>query len=118
MDVARGMQARYAFAGEINKLFGQVDLLLTPAAPEPTPTWDELDALGDDAAAVLDRVGRYTLPFNASRHPTISLPSGFDASGLPLGIQLIAPHLAEPLLCRAGHAFQQVTGFHTVHPAL
>jgi amidase len=118
MDVARAVQARYAFAGEMTKLFDRVDLLLTPAAPAPTPTWDELDALGDDAGAVLDRVGRYTLPFNVSRHPTLSLPSGFASSGLPMGVQLIAAHLAEPLLCRAGHAFQQATGFHTAHPDL
>jgi amidase len=67
---------------------------------------------------VLDRVGRYTFPFNVSGNPTLSLPSGFAPTGLPLGIQLIGPHRSEALLCRAGHAFQQATGFHVVHPRL
>jgi amidase len=67
---------------------------------------------------VLDRVGRFTLPFNATGSPTLSLPSGFAPSGLPLGIQLIGPHLSEALLCRAGHAFQMATDHHTRHPAL
>jgi Asp-tRNA(Asn)/Glu-tRNA(Gln) amidotransferase A subunit family amidase len=50
--------------------------------------------------------------------PTISLPSGFDPSGLPLGVQLIGPHLSEATLCRAGDAFQRITDFHISHPVL
>jgi amidase len=116
--LARAVHARAALRGEMGRLFQGIDLLLTPAAPRPTPTWDELEALGDDMAAVVDRVARYTAPFNASGNPTLSLPSGFSRSGLPLGVQLVGPDLGEALLCRAGHAFQQVTGFHTRHPEL
>jgi amidase len=53
-----------------------------------------------------------------SGSPTLSLPCGVDRNGLPLGLQLVGPHLSEALLCRAGHAFQQATGFHTAHPVL
>jgi amidase len=118
MDVARATHARVAFAGNLRKVFEDVDLLLFPAAPAPTPTWSELEALGGDAMAVLDRIGRYTLPFNVSGSPTLSLPSGFTDEGLPLGVQLVAPHLGESLLTRAGCAFQRVTPFHTAHPVL
>jgi amidase len=118
VDVARAVHGRAAFSGAVRKLFGEVDLLITPAAPAPTPTWDELDALNGELGAVLDRIGRYTLPFNATGSPTLSLPSGFAPSGLPLGIQLIGPHLGEALLCRAGHAFQMATDHHTRHPVL
>jgi amidase len=118
VDVARAVHGRAAFSGEVRKLFRDVDLLITPAAPAPTPTWDELDALNGELGAVLDRIGRYTLPFNATGSPTLSLPSGFAPNGLPLGIQLIGPHLGELLLCRAGHAFQTVTDHHTRHPDL
>jgi amidase len=117
-DIARALHSRAAFSGALRKLFDDVDLLLTPAAPAPTPTWNEIEALADDLGAVLDRVGRYTFPFNVSGNPTLSLPSGFAPTGLPLGIQLIGPHRSEALLCRAGHAFQQATGFHVVHPRL
>jgi amidase len=118
VDVARAVHGRAAFSGEVRKLFRDVDLLITPGAPAPTPTWDELDALSGEMGAVLDRVARYTLPFNATGSPTLSLPSGFAPSGLPLGIQLIGPHLGEALLCRAGHAFQMATAHHTQHPRL
>jgi amidase len=117
-DVARSVHSRAAFSGALRKLFDDVDLLLTPASPAPTPTWNEIEALSGDLGAVLDRVGRYTFPFNVSGNPTISLPSGFAPAGLPLGIQLVGLHQSEALLCRAGHAFQQATGFHCVHPRL
>jgi amidase len=118
MDVARATHARAAFAGALRKVFDEVDLLLLPAAPAPTPTWDELEDLGGDVIAVLDRVGRFTFPFNVSGSPTLSLPSGFTGEGLPLGLQLVGPHLGEALLTTAGCAFQRVTDFHTVHPDL
>lgn len=118
LPVARGLHARTAFQGRLARLFRDVDLIITPAAPAPTPTWDELEALGDDSAAVINRVARFTAPFNVTGSPTLSLPSGFSAAGLPLGVQLVGRHQDEALLCRAGHAFQQATGFHTVHPEL
>jgi len=118
MDIARCVHARAAFTGEMRKQFDDVDLLLTPGAPSPTLTWDEVEALSADQPALMDRIARYTLPFNVTGNPTLSLPSGLAPTGLPLGIQLIAPHLGEPLLFRAGCAFQQVTAHHTLHPPL
>ena len=93
-------------------------MLLVPAAPGPTPRCEELDAMQGDAGALMDRISRYTMPFNVSGSPTLSLPCGFDCNGMPLGLQLVGPHLSEALLCRAGHAFQQATDFHTAHPVL
>jgi amidase len=61
---------------------------------------------------------RFTSPFNLSGSPTISLPAGFGMQGLPIGIQLAGPWLAEPTLIRAGVAFQKATDFHLRHPAL
>jgi amidase len=118
VDVARAVHARAAFIGQMREVFEGVDLLLLPAAPYPTPSWAEIEALQSDVGAVMDRVGRYTMPFNATGAPTLSLPCGFTGEGLPLGLQLVGPHLGEDLLTRAGHAFQQATAFHTVHPSL
>jgi amidase len=117
-DLVRATHARIRFNGALRKLFDAVDLLLLPAAPTTTPTWSELEAIREDLGAVMDRIGRHTVPFNVSGSPTLSLPSGFTLGGLPMGIQLIGPHLGEALLCQAGHHFQQVTDFHTAHPEL
>jgi amidase len=118
IDVARAVQARTVWNGRLSRLFDEIDILLVPAAPGPTPSCEELDALQGDAAALMDRISRYTMPFNVSGSPTLSLPCGVDRNGLPLGLQLVGPHLSEALLCRAGHAFQQATDFHTAHPVL
>jgi amidase len=59
---------------------------------------------------------RYTAPFDMSGHPTITLPAGFTVSGLPVAVQLVAGHLREDLLVRAGRAFQRQTDWHRRHP--
>jgi amidase len=53
-----------------------------------------------------------------SGSPTITMPCGFTDGGMPIGFQLVGPHLAEDVLLRAGHAFQQATDWHTRHPTL
>ncbi len=59
---------------------------------------------------------KFTLPFNLSGAPTLSLPGGFTPGGLPIGLQFIAKRQQEVQLVRAGHAYQSVTDFHTRHP--
>ena len=46
----------------------------------------------------------------------MNVPCGFSGEGLPLSLQLAAAHFAEPLLFRVGHAYQQMTDWHTRHP--
>jgi amidase len=59
---------------------------------------------------------RFTVPFDFNGAPTISLPCGLNGEGLPLSLQFVGKHLSEPLLCRIGHAFEQVTDWHNLHP--
>ena len=61
---------------------------------------------------------RYTFPFNATGSPTLSMPSGFTASGLPVSVQLVGRHFREDVLIRAGRAFQARTDFHARHPVI
>lgn len=53
-----------------------------------------------------------------SGSPTITLPGGFSAKGLPLSFQLVGRNLEEALLLRAGHAYQRATQWHSRHPSL
>jgi len=107
IDVARAVHARAVWNGRLRRLFEEIDILLVPAAPGPTPTCEELDAMQGDIGALMDRICRYTMPFNVSGSPTLSLPCGFDRNGMPLGLQLVGPYLSEAMLCRAGHAFSR-----------
>ena len=59
---------------------------------------------------------RFTAPFDFNGAPTISVPCGLNSEGLPLSLQFVAKHLEEKLLCRVGHAYEQATEWHAVHP--
>jgi amidase len=118
IDVARGQILRERYKGRLRAMFGEVDLLLVPGLGKPLPTWVEMEPMAQGRVPMDMDLMRFTSPFNLSGSPTISLPAGVDAAGLPLGIQLAGPWLAEPTLIRAGVAFQQQTVFHAQHPDL
>jgi len=115
MDYARAQIARDRFSRDLSALLGEVDVIVSPSLPYPTPTNAFMGRLGSEEGAV-DRLIAFAAPHNMSGHPTISLPGGFDASGLPLGFQLVGPHLGESTLIRAGHAYQQDTAWHRRRP--
>jgi aspartyl-tRNA(Asn)/glutamyl-tRNA(Gln) amidotransferase subunit A len=60
----------------------------------------------------------FTLPASLAGVPGISFPVGFDSLGLPIGMQLIAPHFREDLLFWATYAYQQVTDWHKRRPKI
>jgi Asp-tRNA(Asn)/Glu-tRNA(Gln) amidotransferase A subunit family amidase len=58
----------------------------------------------------------YTAPWNLTGQPALSVPCGFDAGGLPIGLQLVGHHLDEATILRLGHAFQRATDWHCRRP--
>jgi amidase len=118
VDVARGHMLRERYRGRLRALFAEVDMLLVPALGKPLPTWEEMEPMAQGEAPMDIDLLRFTSPFNLSGSPTITLPAGVDAAGMPLGIQLAGTWLAEPALIRAGVAFQKATAFHERHPDL
>lgn len=117
-DLAKAALARAAFVGTLRKFFTENRMLVTPASPAPTLTWKELKAISSDIKRVADRIGRYTMAFNAPGNPVVALPSGFAPNGTPLGIQLVGADLTEGNLVRVGDAFQRATNFTACHPRL
>jgi amidase len=118
VDVARGHMLRERYRGRLRAMFAEVDILLVPGLGKPLPTWEEMEPMAQGEVPMDMDLMRFTSPFNLAGTPTISLPAGFGRGGLPMGIQLAGPWLAEPALIRAGVAFQKATGFHERHPAL
>jgi amidase len=79
------------------------DLLVTPATGEPPALLDELLAPPDDPLAILPRflqIQCFAIPFSVTGQPAISLPLHQTGAGLPVGVQLVAPHGAEDTLIR------------------
>lgn len=114
-DYQKILLRRMEFRGRVTALFGTMDLLLTPVQPYAALTLADIQSLGAQPALIA-KLQRYTCPFDMTGHPTITLPGGFTAQGLPMGFQLVAPHLGEASLVRAGAAFQAVTSWHHQHP--
>ncbi len=81
---------------------GGVDLLLAPTSPTVA---FELGAKTDDPLTMyLSDV--CTIPTNLAGHPAMSVPFGTGRDGLPVGVQVLAPALAEPLMFRAAHVLE------------
>lgn len=116
-DIARIHHERLRFCGGLAHLWSEVDLLVLPTMPVPVPDLDRMARYGADPALLLE-ILRFTAPFDFSGTPTITLPLGPDAAGMPLSFQLAGPPLSEDVLLRAGHAFQTQTPWHTRRPAL
>jgi amidase len=117
IEIARIKRDRLAFQGRVAALFRDVDLLLIPALPGVPPTLEEMAATGANPQAAARRL-RFTAPFDMTGSPTITLPGGFTATGLPVAVQLVGRHLEESLLLRAGHAFQGATDWHRRRPPI
>lgn len=117
LELQRIWLRRRAFAGRVAALFRGIDLLLIPSQPMASPSLEQMATLGSDAEG-LARLLRFTAPFDMSGNPTITLPAGFTAEGAPVAVQLVADRWQEPVLLRAGRAFQRATDWHRRHPRL
>jgi aspartyl-tRNA(Asn)/glutamyl-tRNA(Gln) amidotransferase subunit A len=102
------------------KVFELADVVVTPtclvAAPEIAP----LAAMGalDLRAFEVQKLLRNTGPFSLLFWPSVSVPCGFTAGGLPVGLQISARSGADDLVLRVAHAYEQATEWHKRIPDL
>lgn len=99
---------------EFNQAFEDVDLLMMPTQACPAFKFGAYD----DNKLQMDLQDYFTAAVNLAGVPGISIPCGFSQNGLPIGFQLIGPHLSESKLFQVGHAYQQMTDWHTKNPSL
>ena len=104
----KALKVRRLIAGDYDEAFKEVDLIAGPVTP--TPAFKIGEKIDDPLAMYLFDL--YTAGTNLAGIPGISIPCGFSASGLPIGLQLQGPALEEDRLLRAAHMFQKVTDWH------
>lgn len=112
----RAMKARVLLRREFEDAFRRVDVLASPTAPWPAPRHDALTAPFASAEDVRQRFffrRSYTGCYPLAGLPAVSIPGGFTADGLPIGLQLGGGPFAEGTILRAAYAYQQATEWHT-----
>jgi aspartyl-tRNA(Asn)/glutamyl-tRNA(Gln) amidotransferase subunit A len=98
-------------AGINASLFGDIDAIALPTLTAPTPTVDEARARGHLAVSADN-----TFFCNYYGLPAISVPSGVDKNGLPLGLQVVGPRGGDAHVLALAHAYQRATGWRYVPP--
>ncbi|MCA9770977.1 MAG: Asp-tRNA(Asn)/Glu-tRNA(Gln) amidotransferase subunit GatA [Myxococcales bacterium] len=102
----RAQKARSLIRRDFDEAFGQVDVIVGPAAPAPAFKLGEKTA--DPLTMYLTDI--YTIATNLAGIAGLSVPAGFTEAGLPVGLQILARPLGEPDLLRAAHALEQALG--------
>ena len=102
----------------IAQAFNSVDLLITPTVRVPPFTIADLQADPDTIRAKELAMLHNTRPWNFAGLPTISVPSGFTRTGLPIGMQITGPPGGEATVLRLAYAYEQATEWHKRKPNL
>ncbi|MBN1963306.1 MAG: Asp-tRNA(Asn)/Glu-tRNA(Gln) amidotransferase subunit GatA, partial [Anaerolineae bacterium] len=110
----KAQQVRTLIKQDFERAFAQVDVLATPVTP--TTAFKIGEKADDPLQMYLSDI--FTISANLAGICGLSLPCGFDSSGLPIGLQLLGPAFEEARVLRVGHAYQGVTDWHTHLPPL
>lgn len=105
-------RARGRASAVFARALSEVDLLLTPATPVTAPPFS---GLGSETR---DTLTRFTMPTDLTGLPSLVQPCGFDAGGLPIGLQLIGRPFEEALVLRAGRVYEHATDWRLRRPPL
>ena len=118
-DYLRAQQGRAAFDRAARRLLQDVDLLAGPSEPVTAPPLLQQQVLaGEREIGTVAALTQYTRPYNITGFPAISVPCGFSAEGMPIGLQLAGRPFDEETVLRAAHAYEQSTEWHSRRPPL
>ena len=108
----QAQKIRRLIAQDFQDAFKQCDVIAGPVAP--SVAWSLGDKNNDPVANYLADI--FTLPASLAGLPGMSIPVGFGAGQMPVGMQLIGNYLQESRLLNVAHRFQTATDFHLQAP--
>ena len=108
----KAQKLRRLVANDFQVAFKQCDIILAPVAPTAAPKLDS--DIHDPIQMYLSDI--YTIAVNLAGLPAMSLPAGFAANGLPIGVQLIGDYFAEAKLLNVAHQMQLNSDVHLKSP--
>lgn len=110
----KALKVRTLIKQDFDSAFEKYDIILSPTAPSTAFLRGEKS--NDPMEMYLSDI--YTVPVNIAGLPAISIPCGFDDSGLPIGLQMIGKPFDESILIKAAYAFEQNTDHHLKKPSM
>jgi aspartyl-tRNA(Asn)/glutamyl-tRNA(Gln) amidotransferase subunit A len=107
----KAQKVRTLIRRDFEKAFEACDALVTPVSPTPA------FRIGEKISNPLDMylADVFVVAVNLAGIPALSVPCGLS-NGLPIGMQIMGPHLSEEMLLRIGYMYQSQTDWHTKHP--
>lgn len=110
----KAQKVRSLFIKEYKEVLQKYDAILSPVTPMMPTKFGEL--VNDPIKNMMADL--YTVTVSIVGLPSLSLPCGFSATGLPIGMQLVGSMFTEDTLLAFGSAYQSQTGWHTMQPLL
>jgi aspartyl-tRNA(Asn)/glutamyl-tRNA(Gln) amidotransferase subunit A len=111
-DLIQALRLRRELADVVARVLDTHDAIVTANALAPAI---RLDAFPADASM---RTPGHTIPFNVTGHPALAVPTGFAASGLPIGLHIVGRPFDEPTVLRIGAAYETVAQWTARRPQL
>jgi aspartyl-tRNA(Asn)/glutamyl-tRNA(Gln) amidotransferase subunit A len=119
-DYIRERHRLDAHRAQAEKIFEQVDVVITPTTASPAPRIADLDALPvpDVRPFEVKHLMRNTLPFSALYWPSTSVPCGFTRDGLPVGMQISSRPGGDSICLRIAHVYEAAAEWYKHRPPL
>ena len=120
VDYLAARRARDAVIAGMDAMFGSgIDLLVSPTIAITAPPYGATEAeLGGITVPILAAINALTVPANVTGMPALTVPAGFGADGLPIGLQLMGALGADATVLGAGRTFETLVGWVDRTPAL
>ena len=118
VDYVRALETCRALAAEAERALADVDAFLAPATVVPSRPFAELDASIEAYRQATPLYSRNTSIGNLLGLCAVSVPCGFTAKGLPIGLMVHAKAFDEAMALRVAHAYERATEWHLRRPAL
>lgn len=116
----KAQKARTLIRNAVLEALEEVDVIALPTSPTVAPLLPSEAGIKsqEEANGRISGVRNFTGAFNVANVPALSIPCGFSADNLPLSLQMVGKPMADGLLMRVAHAYQQATDWHLRRPPL
>jgi aspartyl-tRNA(Asn)/glutamyl-tRNA(Gln) amidotransferase subunit A len=118
VDYLRGLDERRRIQARVADIQREIDLFVQPTAPMVATPLESMEPDADERAEELTALGAWNSPFNLTGQPALTVPCGFSADGLPIGLQIVGRPGEDELMLHAGAVYQSQTDWHRRHPAI